>query len=71
MLHEQFAPEEHEILLLRLDRGMAWKDIARILGGDDVVDSRAAALRKLCKRFERANQRLKKLAIERGLIDRR
>ena len=66
-LREQLDPEEHEILLLRLDRGMAWKDIARILGGADDVDARAAALRK---RFERAKQRLKKLAIERGLIRR-
>lgn len=74
VLREQLDPEEHEILLLRLDRGMAWKDIARVigglggLGGDDDLDARAAALRK---RFERAKQRLKKLAIERGLIDRK
>lgn len=68
LLREQLDPEEHEILLLRLDRDMAWKDIARILGGDGDLDARAAALRK---RFERAKQRLKKLAVERGLIQRR
>ena len=71
VLREQLDPEEHEILLLRLDRGMAWKDIARVIGGsggDDDLDARAAALRK---RFERAKQRLKKLAIERGLIGRK
>src|SRR4029077_10416242 len=67
VLREQLDPEEHEILLLRLDRGLAWKDIARILGGDDQSDARASALRK---RFERAKQRLKKLAIEHGLIQR-
>jgi RNA polymerase sigma-70 factor (ECF subfamily) len=67
VLREQLDPEEHEILLLRLDRGLAWKDIARILGGPDHVDARAAALRK---RFERAKERLKKLAIEHGLIQR-
>jgi RNA polymerase sigma-70 factor, ECF subfamily len=67
ILREQLDPEEHEILLLRLDRGLAWKDIARILGGPDNIDSRAAALRK---RFERAKERLKKLAIEHGLLDR-
>ncbi len=64
-LREQLDPEEHELLLLRLDRDLAWKDIARIVGGDDDVDTRAAALRK---RFERAKERLKKLAIEHGLI---
>ena len=67
VLREQLDPEEHEILLLRLDRGLAWKDIARILGGDDNVDARAAMLRK---RFERAKERLRKLAIEHGLIKR-
>jgi RNA polymerase sigma-70 factor (ECF subfamily) len=67
VLREQLDPEEHEILLLRLDRGLAWKDIARILGGDDHLDARAAALRK---RFERAKERLKKLAIEHGLLNR-
>jgi RNA polymerase sigma-70 factor, ECF subfamily len=67
VLREQLDPEEHEILLLRLDRGLAWKDIARILGGPDNLDARAAALRK---RFERAKERLKKLAIEHGLIQR-
>ncbi len=67
VLREQLDPEEHEILLLRLDRGLAWKDIARILGGTDDVDARAVALRK---RFERAKERLKKLAIEHGLIRR-
>ena len=67
VLREQLDPEEHELLLLRLDRGLAWKDIARILGGDDQLDVRASALRK---RFERAKQRLKKLAIEHGLIQR-
>lgn len=64
-LRDELDPEEHEILLLRLDRDLAWKDIARILGGDADVDARAAVLRK---RFERAKQRLKTLAIERGLI---
>jgi len=68
VLREQLAPDEHELLLLRLDRGLAWKDIARILGGDDQLDARASALRK---RFERAKERLKKLAIEHGLIGRR
>jgi RNA polymerase sigma-70 factor (ECF subfamily) len=67
VLREQLDPEEHEILLLRLDRGLAWKDIARILGGPDAenLEGRAAALRK---RFERAKERLRKLAIEHGLI---
>lgn len=64
-LREQLDPEEHELLLLRLDRELAWKDIARIMGGEADIDARAATLRK---RFERAKERLKKLALDRGLI---
>jgi len=65
VLREQLDPEEHELLLLRLDRQLAWKEIAQILGGDADVVTRAAALRK---RFERAKERLRKLAIEHGLL---
>jgi RNA polymerase sigma-70 factor (ECF subfamily) len=67
VLRDQLDPDEHELLLLRLDRGLSWKEIAQIVGGDGDLDARAAALRK---RFERAKQRLKKLAIEHGLIGR-
>ncbi len=67
VLREQLDPEEHELLLLRLDRELSWKEIARITGenNDDDLDSRAATLRK---KFERAKERLKKLAVEHGLI---
>jgi len=65
LLRDELDSEEHELLLLRLDRDLTWKEIARITGGDDNLDTRAAALRK---KFERAKERLKKLALERGLI---
>ena len=58
-LRAELDPDEHELILLRVDRDLAWNDIAEILGGD------AATLRK---RFERAKARLKKLAKERGLV---
>lgn len=65
-LREELDPEEHELLLLRLDRELSWKEIARITGAaDEDLDARAATLRK---KFERARDRLKKLAVERGLI---
>lgn len=65
-LREQLDAEEHELLLLRLDRGLSWKEIARVVGAaEDEVDVRAAALRK---KFERTKERLKKLAAARGLI---
>lgn len=63
-LRAELAPEEYELLVLRLDRDMSWKDIARVLG-DGNVEQDAATLRK---RFERVRERLKKLARERGLL---
>lgn len=69
VLREQLDPEEHELILLRLDRNLAWRDIAQIFGDGKLSDAelttQAAALRK---RFERAKERLKKLAIEQGLL---
>lgn len=68
-LREALDPVDHEILILRLDRAMSWKDIARAVAepgdGDAGLDQRAAALRK---RFERAKHQLRELAIKHGLI---
>ena len=68
-LREALDPLDHEILVLRLDRAMSWKDIARTVGepGDSAaaVEQRAASLRK---RFERAKAQLRELAVERGLL---
>lgn len=57
-LREQLSDDDRELLLLRLDRQMSWKDIARVLGGDDELTPRAAALRK---RYERIKDRLREL----------
>lgn len=67
-LRDALDPEDHELLILRLDRNMSWKDIARSLAGVDEqadIDQRAASLRK---RYERVKTQLRELAIERGLL---
>lgn len=70
-LIDSLEPDDQEILILRLDRRMSWKDIARATAAEDepatTVDQRAAALRK---RYERTKTLLKKLALERGLLER-
>ncbi|HRC58763.1 MAG TPA: sigma-70 family RNA polymerase sigma factor, partial [Kofleriaceae bacterium] len=72
LLRAELPAEEQELLLLRVDREMSWRDIARVLedgppqGGagraDDGepadLDRKAAALRK---RFERVRDRLRAL----------
>jgi len=68
-LRAALAPADHELLILRLDRNMSWKDIARATAEDDAaaanIDQRAAALRK---RFERVKEELRDLAAARGLL---
>jgi RNA polymerase sigma-70 factor (ECF subfamily) len=64
-LREELGPDEQMILTLRVDRGFAWPDIARVLSDGEEVDERSiAALRK---RFERLKERLRRRAKEIGL----
>lgn len=58
-VREQLPPEDHMLLGLRLDRQMAWTEIARILGGEEASLAREAAV--LRKRFERLKIRLREL----------
>ena len=69
-LRDQLTDDERELLVLRVDRDLSWLEIAQICIDGDVNDSRliareAAACRK---RFERAKQRLRELAVSRGLV---
>jgi RNA polymerase sigma-70 factor (ECF subfamily) len=58
------APDEQTLLVLRIDRGLSWSEIARVLdeGGEPASE---AALRK---RFERLKERLRAEALARGLV---
>lgn len=59
-LREELSPEEQTLLVLRIDRGLDWREVA------DVLDTPEATIRK---RFERLRDKLKKLARERGLLE--
>lgn len=58
-LRATLSDEDQMLLVLRLDRAMAWDEIARVMGPDDAdgpaLKRTAAALRK---RFQRAKDRL-------------
>jgi RNA polymerase sigma-70 factor, ECF subfamily len=67
-LRDELEPDDHALLILRIDRRLSWRDIARALpgdGGEADLDKRAATLRK---RFERAKSLLRDKAGERGII---
>jgi RNA polymerase sigma-70 factor (ECF subfamily) len=68
-LRSELDPDEQALLVLRVDRGMAWRDVARILDeSEDDLDRRAAVWRK---RYERVKERLRALAERDGLLPRR
>jgi RNA polymerase sigma-70 factor (ECF subfamily) len=64
-LRASLEPEDQTLLFLRVDQGMSWTDVAAVMSeqGEPVE---TATLRK---RFERAKERLRKLAVEHGLLD--
>ncbi len=59
-IREQLDPEDQTLLILRVSRQMAWRDIAAIMLDEETsehaLDRRAAALRK---RFERLKDELR------------
>jgi RNA polymerase sigma-70 factor (ECF subfamily) len=71
-LRERLDPDDQMLLVLRVDRNLAWRDLALVMLGDqhcetddDALEREAARLRK---RFERVKTELKQLAIEAGLL---
>ena len=70
-MRDELPEEDRMLLVLRVDRQLAWRDVARVLStsgetdGDRALDQNAARLRK---RFQIVRDRLRALGKERGLI---
>jgi len=62
-LRDELDPDDRALLVLRIDRGLPWRDVARVLDGDELsdadLDRRAATLRK---RLERLKHELREKA---------
>jgi RNA polymerase sigma-70 factor (ECF subfamily) len=71
-LREELDPDDQLLLILRVDREMAWDEIAGILSDDatrankPVMKKKSALLRK---RFQLVKEQIRERAGERGLID--
>ena len=65
-LRDALTPEEQTLLILRVDRGLSWREVAEVLAEDGTPPASEAALRK---RFERLKEKLGKAARDEGLID--
>jgi RNA polymerase sigma-70 factor (ECF subfamily) len=63
--------EDRMILILRVDRGMTWEDVSRVIYGEEAcrdprsLIARTAAVRQ---RFLRVKRRLRRLAKDRGIL---
>jgi RNA polymerase sigma-70 factor, ECF subfamily len=70
-LREQLPEQDQMLLVLRIDRGLSWHEIALIMA-DDPQSSNPVHLEHsmsaLRKRLERTKTKLRKLAVENGLL---
>jgi len=70
-LRESLPPEDQMLLVLRVDRGLAWNDLARVLRddagplGEDQLKREAARMRK---RFQLLKERLLELGRRAGVV---
>lgn len=73
-LREALSAEERELLLLRIDRGLSWNEIAAVCLGADAApgESELKLEAARCrKQFERAKSKLRKLAEREGILPRK
>jgi RNA polymerase sigma-70 factor (ECF subfamily) len=64
-LRERLEPQEQTLLILRVDKGLSWTEVAEVMSEEgEAMDG--AALRK---RFERLKVKLRNLAEEEGLLE--
>jgi RNA polymerase sigma-70 factor (ECF subfamily) len=69
-LRDRLDPDDQMLLVLRVDRGMAWRDLAITITGnadleDTALEREATRLRKA---FERVKAELKQMASDEGLL---
>jgi len=70
-LREELPELEQMLVILRIDKGMEWHEIAAALSDDDLeADELKREAARLRKRFQSATSRLRQLARERGILDR-
>jgi RNA polymerase sigma-70 factor (ECF subfamily) len=72
-LRDSLSPEEQEILILRVDRQLAWPELAQVMAGEDGEPLTGEALKRdaarLRKRFQAIKEKLREMARREGLVD--
>jgi len=70
-LRDSLPPEDRMLLVLRLDRGLEWKDVARVMLGEEKAGDTAALTReaqRLRKRFQLVKEQLVEAGRRAGLL---
>jgi RNA polymerase sigma-70 factor, ECF subfamily len=69
-LREQLSEDEQTLLMLRVDRGLSWNELAVVLGesADDTPKEVARAATRLRQRFQVLKSKLRNLAMKEGLF---
>lgn len=67
-LRAALSAEERELLVLRIDRGLSWLEIASIQQGTNDVELIKREAARCRKRFERTKEKLRALAEKAGLL---
>lgn len=67
-LRERLDEEEQTILILRVDKGLAWADIATVLRGEEADGTEQRESARLRKRFQHIKSRLRQWAQADGLL---
>ncbi|MCP4197031.1 MAG: sigma-70 family RNA polymerase sigma factor [Proteobacteria bacterium] len=71
-LRAQLTLEQQEILILRLDRGLSWRNIAFIMQDENESEDEAQLRRRtqtLRKRYDRIKEKLRRCAEQSGMLD--
>ena len=71
-LREHLTADERDLLVLRVDRGLEWLDVARVLFDADPSrpeGALTAEVARLRKRFQQVKAKIRKLAKEAGLVE--
>jgi len=67
-LRDQLEENDQVLLMLRIDRGLAWDELARVfIEGDEDAEALKREAARLRKRFQIVKDRLKELAKREGL----
>jgi RNA polymerase sigma-70 factor, ECF subfamily len=68
-IRDALQEDDRALLVLRIDRGLRWNDIARVYSDDDASDEDLARVgARLRKRFQLVKEEVRKRAREAGLL---